>query len=133
MTGINNNFANYTGMNTKKVIIIASLVAGGIAGMGGAVEVIGMYDRFMWASLPGLGFDGALVAMLAKNKPINVVFSALFLAYIRIGADLMARMTNVPSEMVLILQAIIILLISGGKFLQNYRQKMLLKEVNKDA
>jgi simple sugar transport system permease protein len=133
MTGLNNAFAKYTGMRTTKVIIIASIIAGAIAGMGGAVEVIGMYDRFKWAALPGLGFDGALVAMLAKNKPGNVIFSALFIAYIRIGADLMARMTNVPSEMVFIMQAVIILLISGGKFLENYRQRMLLKEVNKDA
>jgi simple sugar transport system permease protein len=45
----------------------------------------------------------------------------------------MARMTNVPSEMVYIMQAVIILLISGGKFLQNYRQRVLLREVKKDA
>jgi simple sugar transport system permease protein len=133
MTGINKDFSKYSGMNTTKVILIASLVAGLIAGTGGAVEIIGMYDRFKWASLPGLGFDGALIAMLAKNKPINTIFAGMFLAYIRIGADLMARMTNVPSEMVYIMQAVIILLISGGKFLQNYRQRMLLKEVNKNA
>lgn len=133
MTGMNNDFAKYTGMNTTKVIITASLVAGAIAGIGGAVEVIGMYDRFRWAALPGLGFDGALIAMLAKNKPVNTIFAALFLAYIRIGADLMARMTNVPAEMVYIMQAVIILLISGGKFLQNYRQRVLLREVKKDA
>lgn len=129
MTGINQDFARYTGMNTTKVIILSSVVSGAIAGMGGSIEIIGMYDRFRWASLPGLGFDGALVAMLADNKPVNVIFSAVFLAYIRIGADLMARMTNVPAEMVAIMQAVIILLISGEKFLQKYRQKMLLREV----
>lgn len=131
MTGINREFAEYTGINTTKVIIISSLVAGLIAGLGGSVEVLGMYERFRWSYLPGLGFDGALVAMLAKNKPINVVFSALFLAYIRIGADMMARMTDVPAEMVFIIQAVIILLISGERFLQGYRHKMLLKEAQK--
>ena len=133
MTGINQDFSKYSGMNTTKVIMVASLVAGIIAGMGGSVEIIGMYDRFKWAALPGLGFDGALVAMLAKNKPVNVIFAGAFLAYIRIGADLMARMTNVPSEMVFIMQAVIILLISGGRFLQNYKDKMLLKEVKKNG
>lgn len=133
MTGINRDFAKHSGMNTTKVILIASLVSGIIAGMGGSVEIIGMYDRFKWAALPGLGFDGALVAMLAKNKPVNVIYAGVFLAYIRIGADLMARMTNVPSEMVYIMQAVIILLISGGRFLQNYKEKMLFKEVNKNG
>jgi len=133
MTGLNKNFGKYTGMNTTKVILIASLLAGAIAGMGGAVEIIGMYDRFKWSSLPGLGFDGALIAMLAKNKPRNVIFAALFLAYIRIGADLMARMTDIPSEMVYILQAVIILLISGKKFLEGYKERALLKEVKKNG
>ncbi|MGE5630426.1 MAG: ABC transporter permease [Caulobacteraceae bacterium] len=133
MTGINGDFARYSGMKTTKAIIIASVVAGAIAGIGGSVEVIGMYDRFRWAALPGLGFDGALIAMLAKNKPGSTVYAALFLAYIRIGADLMARMTNIPAEMVNIMQAVIILLISGGKFLEGYRQRALLREVKKNA
>lgn len=133
MTGMNSVFSKYSGMNTAKAIIVASVVAGAIAGIGGAVEVIGMYDRFRWAALPGLGFDGALIAMLAKNKPGSTIYAALFLAYIRIGADLMARMTDIPAEMVYIMQAVIILLISGGKFLEGYRQRALLREVKKDA
>lgn len=133
MTGFNKEFANYSGINATKAIIIASLVAGCVAGIGGSVEIIGMYDRFKWAALPGLGFDGALIAMLAKNKPSNVIFSALFLAYIRIGADLMARMTNVPAEMVGIMQGLIILLISGRKFMDGYRNRMLLKGVKSNG
>lgn len=129
MTGINPNFASYSGINTVTVILYAHIIAGLIAGLGGAVEVLGMYSRFTWQALPGLGFDGALVAMLAKNKPLNVIVSALFIAYIRIGADLMARLCDVSSEMVAIIQAIIILLISAERFLYYWRQKMLLKEV----
>lgn len=133
MTGINKNFAEYSGINTSRAIILASLIAGCVAGIGGSVEIIGMYDRFQWSVLPGLGFDGALIAMLAKNKPLNCIPSALFLAYIRVGADLMARMTNVPAEMVGIMQGLIILLISGGKFLEGYKKRMLLKEAKINA
>lgn len=128
MTGINQKFANYSGVKTFRVIIYAHLLAGLIAGIGGSVEVLGMYTRFRWTALPGLGFDGALVAMLGKNKPFGSVGAALFLAYIRIGADLMARLTNVPAEMVAIIQAVIILLISAERFLFYWRHKMLLKE-----
>ncbi|MEG0307841.1 MAG: ABC transporter permease [Clostridium sp.] len=128
MTGINKEFAKYSGINTGKVIIMASVIAGAVAGIGGSVEILGMYDRFKWSALPGLGFDGALIAMLAKNKPSNIILSAFFLAYIRIGADLMARMTNVPAEMVGIMQGLIILLISGRKFMEGYKNRALLKE-----
>lgn len=128
MTGINRDFARYSGMKTAKVIILVHLIAGFIAGMGGSVEVFGMYNRFQWTSLPGYGLDGALVAMLAKNNPLSVIASALFLAYIRIGADLMARLSDVPSEMISIIQAIIILLISAEQFLKFWKNRMLLKE-----
>jgi simple sugar transport system permease protein len=129
MTGINKDFSNYLGIKTFWVVIYTHLIAGFIAGIGGSVEVLGMYNRFRWAALPGLGFDGALVAMLAKNKPFEAIGAAFFLAYIRTGADLMARLTNVPAEMVSIMQAIIILLISAERFLFYWRHKMLLKEV----
>lgn len=128
MTGVNREFARYSGMKTAKVIIVVHLIAGFIAGMGGSVEVLGMYSRFQWTSLPGYGLDGALVAMLAKNNPLSVIASALFLAYIRIGADLMARLSDVPSEMISIIQAVIILLISAEQFLKFWKNRMLLRE-----
>jgi len=128
MTGSNRAFAEYSGINTTKVIITVHLIAGFLAGMGGSVEVLGMYSRFQWTSLPGYGMDGALVALLAKNNPLSVIGASLFLAYIRIGADLMARMSDVPSEMISIVQAVIILLISAEQFLKFWKTRMLLKE-----
>lgn len=129
LTGTNPRFAEYSGINTKRIIVLVSIISGFISGIGGSVEILGVYDSFKWTSLPGLGFDGALIAMLAKNKPRNVLFAALFLSYIRIGADLMSRITDIPSEMVGIMQGVIILLISGRRFLQNYKNKLILEEV----
>ena len=128
MTGANRAFAGYSGIRTARVIILTHLIAGFIAGMGGSVEVLGMYTRFNWVSLPGYGLDGALVAMLAKNNPLSVIGAALFLSYIRNGADLMARLSDVPSEMISIVQAIIILLLSAEQFLKFWKNRMLLKE-----
>ena len=132
LIGTNTKFAKYSGINIKKVMVSVSLIAGLLSGIGGGVEILGMYDSFKWTALPGLGFDGALIAMLSKNKPKNVLPAALFLSYIRIGADLMSRLTDIPSEMVGIMQGIIILLISGRRFLQNYKNKLILEEVNKN-
>jgi simple sugar transport system permease protein len=133
MTGANREFAQYSGMKTAKVIILVHLIAGFIAGMGGSVEVLGMYSRFQWSALPGYGLDGALVAMLAKNNPFSVIGAALFLAYIRIGADQMARFSDVPAEMISIVQAIIILLISAEQFLKFWKNRMLLKEAQRNV
>lgn len=128
MTGLNKEFAEYSGINTFKVIILAHIISGIIGGMGGAIETIGMHKRFEWTALPGYGFDGALIAMLARNNPLGAIGAALFLAYIRVGADLVARLSDVPAEMISILQGVIILLISAERFLHSYKQKMMLKE-----
>ena len=128
MTGLNKEFAEYSGINTFKVIILAHIISGIIGGMGGAIETIGMHKRFEWTALPGYGFDGALIAMLARNNPLGAIGAALFLAYIRVGADLVARLSDVPAEMISILQGVIILLISAERFLYSYKQKMMLKE-----
>ena len=117
MTGINRDFARYSGIHPAKVIIMAHLVSGVLAGMGGAVETIGLHQRFEWTALPGYGFDGAMIAMMGGNHPLGVVLSALFVAYLRVGADMVARLSDVPTEMVSILQALIILLVSAERFL----------------
>ncbi|MEG1878444.1 MAG: ABC transporter permease [Pseudoflavonifractor sp.] len=131
MTGLNADFARYSGINTAKVIIMAHVVAGILAGMGGAVETIGMHQRFEWTALPGYGFDGAMIAMLAGNNPLGVVGAALFVAYLRVGADMVARLSDVPTEMVAILQCIIILLVSAERFLHKYKQRWIEKGVVK--
>ncbi len=131
MVGMNKAFAKSLGINAFWVIIYAHLISGLLAGLGGSIEVLGMYDRFRWSALPGLGFDGALVAMLGKNTPFGALGGALFLAYIRVSADIMSRQTDVPFEMVFIIQAILILLISGERFLAVWREKTLMKEGGK--
>jgi len=128
MTGINKEFAEFSGINIVKVIILAHIVAGFLSGMGGVIENLGMHKRFEWTALPGYGFDGAMIAMLAGNNPIGVVGAALFVAYLRIGADLVNRFSDIPTEMISILQCVIILLISAERFLHKYKQKWIEKE-----
>ena len=99
-----------------------------IAGMGGIIECLGMHKRFEWTALPGYGFDGAMIAMLAGNHPIGVIGAAFFVSYLRIGADLVNRTSDIPTEMISILQSIIILLISAERFLHKYKQNWIEKE-----
>ena len=128
MVGNNGRFASYSGINVTKVIIIVHVVAGAIAGMGGIIECLGMHRRFEWTALPGYGFDGAMIAMLAGNHPIGVIGAAFFVSYLRVGADLVNRASDVPTEMIAILQSIIILLISAERFLHKYKQNWIEKE-----
>jgi simple sugar transport system permease protein len=93
------------------------------------VEVLGMYDRFQWQNMPGYGFDGIIVAILAKNKPAFVPAAAFLLAWIRIGADRMSSATDVTNELISIIQGTIIMLAAARAFMSRRRQKMLVKEL----
>lgn len=129
MLGANKHFAEYSGMGVASIMFLAHAISGALAGIGGSVEVLGMYSKFQWTSLPGYGLDGALIALLAKSNPAVVPFAALFIAYIRNGADMMARLSDVPAEMVALVQAAIILLISSQALLKGLRERSLLSKL----
>ncbi len=133
MTGQNINFARYSGIPVLSVILSIQVLGGAVAGLGGAVEMLGIYRRFQWIASPGYGFDGVIISILSKNNPIAVPIAALFLAYLRIGADVMAMYADVSAEMVAIIQAVIILLVTAEAFLSGYKHRLVLKEVKQRA
>lgn len=126
-TGLNEKFAKYTGISTSLVVLVAQVVGTGIAGLGGAVEMLGNHRTFRWAISPGYGFDGVILATLARNNPIYIPFAAFFLAYIRIGADMVNFRTDVPAEIISIVQATIIILIAAQSFLSEWKQRRIVK------
>lgn len=133
MVGQNRSFALYSGMSVAAVTLYTQIISGGIAGLSGAVEILGIHRRFQWLASPGYGFDGVIIAILARNNPLLVPIGAVFLAYLRTGADVMAMYSDVTAEMVSIIQAVIILLVTAEAFLSGYRHKMVVKEVKRRA
>lgn len=127
-SGVNERFAKYAGINTATIVILTQVVGTALAGFGGAVEMLGRYTTFKLLKSPGYGFDGILLAILAKSNPIFIPVSAFFLAYIRIGADMVNFATDVPSEVIYLVQATIILLISAKSFLNTWKQRSVVKE-----
>lgn len=132
LIGANSQFARYSGINTNQVVLYSQVIGGFIAGVGGSLEVLGMYTRFTWQTLPGYGWDGVIVAILARNNPIFVPIAAFFLAYLRIGADIMSRYSDVPNEFVALIQGTIIILIAASSFLAKYRHRLVFKEATQN-
>ncbi|QUH19314.1 ABC transporter permease [Alkaliphilus sp. B6464] len=128
MVGQNKEFAEYSGINAVKVILYSQAIGGFIAGMGGSIEVLGMYTRFSWSASPGYGWDGVIVSILARRNPALIPISAFFLAYLRTGADIMSRMSDVQSEVVAVIQGIMILLIAAERFLAHWKNKKIYSE-----
>ena len=131
MTGMNIKFAEYAGINTKRVIVYTQVISGALAALGGAVELMGIHRRFLWIAMPGFGFDGIVVALLARNNPLNVLFAALFIGYLRSGARIMERMSDVTAEMAVIIQAIVILLVTAEALFSLWERRRIEREALK--
>ncbi|MDR0400802.1 MAG: ABC transporter permease [Treponema sp.] len=127
MTGLNKDFAVYSGMSIFSLTLIVHFLSGSLAGMGAAVHLMSLFTRFTWSALPGYGFDGCLVAMLGRNNPLGSFAAAFVLAYLRTGADIMARSTDVPVEMVSIVEMVLVLMITADFLLKALNRRDALK------
>ena len=128
LTGDNPQFAKYAGINIVKTVMMAQLAGGILAGIGGAVEMYGMYDRFQWITNPGYGWEGFVVAVLAKNNPAYVPLAALFLGYLSVGSDIIVQRCAVPPDAIPAIRAIMIILIGAQGFMSSWKHKRMLKE-----
>jgi simple sugar transport system permease protein len=113
MIGANEKFARYGGIDTKKVIMLSFAIGGAIAAVAGAHLGMGVHRRLIPGISFGLAFEGIVVALLARNNPLLVPITGLFYSYLRVGGEIMEQQASVGSEIVQVIQAVIILLITA--------------------
>lgn len=105
-------FARTMGMPLARTVILAMCISGLIGGLGGAAHVLGVNYRFVQGFSPGYGFDGITVALMANNSPIGAILGAVLIGALRNGGTTMQLFTNIPLDLVNVLQAIVILLVT---------------------
>lgn len=132
MTGINQKFVMYSGMNVAVIIVISQVLGGLLAGAGGAIEQLGRYTAYDWISLPGYGWTGITVAILAGNNPAYVPLAAFFMSYLTRGCTLMSTYNNVPAQLIDIIQAVIFILFAAEQFLSGYHQKLVVRAAREE-
>jgi ABC-type uncharacterized transport system permease subunit len=113
-TGSSPSAAQYGGISVGKQIVLAMAVSGALAGMVGVNEVLGYRYRYYQGFSPGYGFTGIAVALLGRNHPVGVLLAALlFGALIRGGLFVDIFTDNVSKDLVLVLQALVILFVAA--------------------
>jgi len=111
--GLNPSAAESGGISVKRNIVLALTISGAIAGIGGAGEVLGVHRRFIDGFSPGYGWDGIAVALVGRQNPVGIVFAAILFGALRSGGMVMTRVTGVPLDIVIMLQAFVILFIAA--------------------
>lgn len=111
--GLNLKASETAGIKTGRVIIIAMLLSGGIAGMLGGSHVLGVDHRLIGGFSSGYGFDGIAVAALAGDSPLGVILAGIIFGILRAGCMVLNRTTGIPTEFIDVIQALIILLVAA--------------------
>ena len=119
--GLNRQAAAFAGIPVNLVLVKTALLSGGLAALAGFSEVAGLKGSLTLDLSPGFGYTGIIVAMLALLHPLGVIFAALFVAGIFVGADSMSRAASVPTYLADIMLATALLLMVLAIMLTRFR------------
>ena len=111
--GLNPRAAQYAGMSIAWSTAASMALAGGLAGLAGAAVLLGGAGTLTPGFSPGYGFDGITVALVGATRPAGVVAAAFLFGALRAGATPMQAATGTPIDIVVVIQALVIVFIAA--------------------
>lgn len=132
--GFNRDAAKYAGVNEKKSIILAMIISGALAGIGGGLMYLsgtGIYITVVDTLAPQ-GFEGISVALLGMSNPVGALFAGLFIAYITVGGTKMQLVGFVP-EIISIIIAVIIYCAAFSLMIRNFFADRRIRKLNRQV
>ena len=111
--GANPSAARYAGMRPIFITALTMTISGLLAGLAGAIQMLGVIGFYAPGITASVGFDSIAVALLGRSAPIGILFAALLFGAFRAGAPLMQIQTSVPVEVIDIIQALVILFLAA--------------------
>lgn len=111
--GQNLRAARYAGMRVNWVLIFTIALAGGLAGMAGAIETLGLNHKFAPEFGGGVGFDGITVALLGQTHPFGVLLASFLFGAMDAGAARMQFESGVAADIIQVIQALILAMVAA--------------------
>ena len=112
--GLNARFADYGGINSTRMMYRILALSAALAGMAGAIEVLGTKHRFVdqMITSPGYAWSGITASIMANYHPLGILVSSVFLAGLTTGGSYIERNMGVPSEVSTVIQGVITMLVT---------------------
>lgn len=110
--------ARYAGIRVNWTMVATMAIAGGLAGLAGTVETLGLHQRFAPEFTGSAGFEGITVALLAKNDPLGVLLGALLLGGLYGGSAKMQFESGVRSEIIQVVQALVLVFVAAPEIIR---------------
>lgn len=118
-TGLNPRAAEYAGINIARNLLLAMLISGAFAGLGGAVQTLGVrYRVWEMAAFPNFGFNGIAVALIGRNHPAGVILGALLFGALMSSDAAIQIQAGVPREVVAVIQAAVIFFVAADQIVR---------------
>ena len=125
LVGANALGARYAGVPVGRLLVLTMALSGGLAGLTGAGEILGVQFRLLDGFSAGWGYDAIAVALIGQLNPFGTVVAALFFGALRAGANNMQTVVQLPVAMVYVVQALAVLfMIVGASFKFKRRRRV---------
>jgi simple sugar transport system permease protein len=115
IVGMSAQVAQYAGMNIRSNRIITMIIGGGLAGIGGCIELMSVQSRLVQGFSSELSFQGISVALLGDCSPIGILLSSILFGALNSGAKRMQMLAEVPISVIDIAQSLMILFLAGSE------------------
>lgn len=129
--GFNKDAAAYAGISVNRSVVFSMMIAGGLAGLAGLSQYLGVATNIQIGVMPSQGFDGIAVALLGATTPIGSLLAALFFGLLYAGRGFMSVMTDIPPEIADTIIATIIYFAATSILVERVLDKMASKKANK--
>jgi simple sugar transport system permease protein len=117
--GFNPKASRYAGMNVARLIVLVMAISGGLAGIAGANQVMGLSPYQVTTAFVGtIGFDAIALALLGRSHPFGVFWAGLLFGALKAGGRAMQAAAQIPLELVIVIQALIIVFIAAPELVR---------------
>ena len=126
--GLNPDASRYAGIDVKRYMVLSLLLSGAFAGLGGAIQVLGVHHRmFTDGSAMGFtgsaGFNGIVAALFGKLHPIGTIPASFLFGALLVGANKLQRAMQVPSAFVIALNGLVVVFVVSSEIWSRRRSR----------
>lgn len=133
MTGSNPRFARFSGVDTKRMFVLAMLISGAFVGIAAVMEVTGVHGRLVTGFSNNLGWNGITVALIARLHPLGVVPAALLYGYLHAGANTANLLSDVSPRVAVIIQSLIFYMVTAQALYIWFRRALMQRAERRNA